>query len=133
MKEISDQNATQQRTGHNPKPHTAKLELSDEISDADCQIHGHFRVFGEKGAKGFHCAVPSLAGCGTVPRVEDVHSSGAQRGFPRSGMLPARTRLNEECLFAGDCQAESPTNYRAVAFCDFSGFSMCFEASKACR
>lgn len=42
-------------------------------------------------------------------------------------------RLHGECLLAEDCQAELPMNYRAAAFCDFSGFSMCFEASKASR
>src|SRR5437016_7204910 len=75
MKEISNKNAAQQRTGHNSKPHTVKLELPDEISDANCQINGHFRIFGEDGRKRFH--VPFLL-CAALDRSTDPRCATVQ-------------------------------------------------------
>ena len=81
MKEISNKNAAQQRTGHNSKPHTVKLELADEISDANCQINGHFRIFGEDGRKRFH--VPFLL-CAALDRSTDPRCATVQspKKFP---------------------------------------------------
>src|SRR5262249_30065971 len=44
-KKVSDENSPKQGACHYAQANTFKLQPSNEISDADSQVHGHFRVF----------------------------------------------------------------------------------------